>query len=229
MGRTRLQLVATEGSSSAAVAFVDLAGSSAIADLFGDAAALKIIDQFADLVRSAIEGQGEVVKWIGDEAMLSFPDATKALVALGRLIPSCRAVPEIPLTRTGIHLGPVMHRNGDIFGSTVNIASRIAALASAGHVLASQPVAEIAGALGISSRELGAVGLRSVAEPVTLHTLDLSEEVDPVWVDPVCKMLAPYAAFSRTDAGPWFCSDRCREAFRASPATYLAASASVPG
>lgn len=68
-------MVSSTGSSPTTVAFVDLAGSSAIADLFGDAAALKIVDQFADIVRSAIEGQGEVVKWIGDEAMLSFPDA----------------------------------------------------------------------------------------------------------------------------------------------------------
>lgn len=92
-------------------------------------------------------------------------------MALGRLIPACREVPEIPLTRTGIHLGPVVHRDGDIFGSTVNIASRIVAIAGAGQVLASQPIAEVAETLGMSARKLGAVGLRSVVEPVTLYTL----------------------------------------------------------
>jgi adenylate cyclase len=44
---------------------------------------------------------------------------------------------------------------------------------------------------------------------------------DPVWIDPVCKMHAPYAAYRRADSdGPWFCSQRCEEAYRRSPRTY---------
>jgi len=215
-----LQIASSIPSSSAVVAFVDLAGSSAIADLFGDRAAIEVLERFEVLVRSSVKDHGEVVKWIGDEAMLTFADAERALFAMGQLIPACRAVPEIPLTRAGIHFGPVIGRNGDLFGSTVNVASRIVAMAGAGEVLASKPVADAAEGLGIAARSLGPAKLRSVAEPVHLFSLELAETVDPVWIDPVCKMLAPYAAFSRSPTGPWFCSAQCEEAFRRSPETY---------
>ena len=48
-------------------------------------------------------------------------------------------------------------------------------------------------------------------------------EIPETHVDPVCKMLAPYAAYRRTaPTEPWFCSERCAEAYRRSPDIYPA-------
>ena len=128
----------------ATVAFVDLAGFSAITDVYGDASAIAVLGRFEELVRQALAGVAPPIKWMGDEAMFGFPDPATALQVLGRLLPACRSEPRIPLTRTGIHHGPVLRRSNDLFGSTVNIAARIAALASPGQLLASRPVADIA-------------------------------------------------------------------------------------
>ena len=132
----------------ATVAFVDLAGFSAITDVYGDASAIAVLGRFEELVREALGGLGPPIKWIGDEAMFGFPDPATALQVLGRLLPACRSEPRIPLTRTGLNHGPVLRRSNDLFGSTVNIAARIAAFASPGQLLATQPVANIADSIG---------------------------------------------------------------------------------
>jgi adenylate cyclase len=205
----------------ATVAFVDLAGFSAITDVYGDASAIAVLGRFEDLVRHALGGLGPPIKWIGDEAMFGFPDPATALQVLGRLLPACRSEPRIPLTRTGLNHGPVLRRASDLFGSTVNVAARIAALASPGELLATRPVADVAAASGIVVRDIGEVALRSIADPVPLFAIELAPAFDPAWIDPVCKMHAPFAAYRRTTpTGPWFCSDRCAEAYRRSPEAY---------
>jgi adenylate cyclase len=205
----------------ATVAFVDLAGFSAITDVYGDTSAIAVLGRFEELVRQALGGLGAPIKWIGDEAMFGFPDPATALQVLGRLLPACRAEPRIPLTRTALNHGPVLRRANDLFGSTVNIAARIAALAAPGQLLATRPVADVATASGIVARDIGKVALRSIADHVPLYAIELAPAFDPAWIDPVCKMHAPYAAYRRAvPTGPWFCSERCAEAYRRSPQTY---------
>src|SRR5438477_818216 len=193
----------------ATVAFVDLAGFSAITDVYGDASAIAVLERFEELVRQALGGLGPPIKWIGDEAMFGFPDPATALQVLGRLLPACRSEPRIPLTRTGLNHGPVLRRSSDLFGSTVNIAARIAAIASPGQMLATKQVANIAVASGIVARDMGTVALRSIADRVPLYSIGFAPTFDPAWIDPVCKMLAPYAAYRRTKPrGRWFRSER---------------------
>jgi adenylate cyclase len=205
----------------ATVAFIDLAGFSAIADVYGDAAAIDVLEIFEGMVVEALSGFGPPIKWIGDEAMLSFPEPEIAIQVLGKLLQQCRKEPRLPLTRAGINHGPVIRRAGDLFGSTVNIAARIAALASPGQLLATQSIADLAAAKGIGVRDLGKVALRSVAKEVSLYEVELAPSPDQAWIDPVCKMHAPYEYYRRAaPEGPWFCSPRCEEAYRKSPQTY---------
>ena len=208
-------------SASATVAFVDLAGFTAIAEVYGDASAIAMLEIFERMVRETLAGYEPPIKWIGDEAMLSFPEPGVAIQALGALLQSCRKEPRLPLTRVGLNHGPVIRRGSDLFGSTVNIAARVAALASAGQLLATEPIAEAAIARGIRVRDLGKVALRSVAGEVPLYEIELAPAPDPAWIDPVCKMHAPYASYQRAEReGPWFCSPACEEAYRKSPQTY---------
>ena len=205
----------------ASVAFVDLSGFSALTDVHGDASAIRVLERFEELVREALEGVGPPIKWIGDEAMFGFPDPATALRVLGHLLPACRAEPRIPLTRTGINHGPVLRRGNDLFGTTVNIAARIAAFASPGQMLATEPVATFATASGIVARDIGGVALRSIAGHVPLFSIELAPVSDPAWICPVCKMHAPFEAYLKaTPTGPWFCSERCGEAYGRSPQTY---------
>ena len=219
--RTNTSADGTFESAVATVAFVDLAGFSAIADVYGDASAIAILGYFEELVHVALDGLGPPIKWMGDEAMFGFPDPATALQVLGRLLPACRSEPRIPLTRSGLNHGSLLRRGNDLFGSTVNIAARIAALASPGQILSTQPVAKIAAASGIVVQDIGNVALRSIAEDVPLYSIELAPAPDPNWIDPVCKMHAPYSAYRKTTpTEPWFCSARCAEAYSRAPAVY---------
>lgn len=213
----------------ATVAFVDLAGFSALTDVHGDAAAIRVLTRFEAFVDDALGGHGPPIKWIGDEAMFGFPDPATALEVLGRLLPACRSEPAIPLTRTGLNHGPVLRRANDLFGSTVNVAARITAKAAPGQLLATQPVANVAAESGIVAKPLGQVRLRSIAGRLPLYSIELAPASDPLWICPVCKMHAPFEAYRRTElTGPWFCSTRCAEAYRQSPDTYQAGSNPSP-
>lgn len=205
----------------ATVAFVDLAGFSAISDVYGDAAALDVLEIFEGMIRDALRGHDPPIKWIGDEVMLSFPGPDAALQALGNLLQACRKEPRLPLTRAGLNHGRVIRRASDLFGSTINVAARITALASPGQLLATKPIAGAAAASGILVRDLGPVSLRSVAGEVPLYEIELAPSADPAWIDPVCKMIAPYSSYQRAaPEGPWFCSPLCEAAYRRSPETY---------
>jgi YHS domain-containing protein len=118
----------------------------------------------------------------------------------------------------------IMSRNKPGGTDADAIAARIAAFASPGQLLATQPVADIAAASGVVTRNIGKVALRSIADSVSLHSIEFAPAFDPGWIDPVCKMLAPYAAYRRTTpTEPWFCSSRCTEAYRRSPEIYASA------
>lgn len=205
----------------ATVAFIDLAGFSAITGVFGDHAAVAMLQHFEGLVAEALKLHAPPIKWIGDEVMLSFPDPKTAIRALGLLLPACRKDARLPLTRTSLHHGPVVQRGGDLFGSTVNIAARIAALAKPGQLIATRPVAEAAVQEGITITDIGETSLRSFPDTMHLYEISLSQTADPAWIDPVCKMHAPYESYQRAaPSGPWFCSKQCEEAFLRSPETY---------
>ena len=222
----------------ATIAFIDLAGFSSITNVYGDDSAIAMLEIFEGMVRDAVEGHAPPIKWIGDEVMLSFPEPKLAIGALGRLLTSCRQDARLPLTRTAVHHGPVVRRAGDLFGSTVNIAARVAALAGPGQLLATQVVAEVAAAEGIAVKDLGRVPIRSLPDELPLYEIHVAPTPDPAWIDPVCKMHAPFATYRRVaPSGPWFCSPRCADAYARSPRTYPlarptqagAANDSVPG
>lgn len=102
--------------------FVDIAGYTALTDTHGERAAADLVDDFAALVRTALDPLGQLQSLIGDCAFLVFADpvvATKALSALHALVADRR---NFPVVRTGLHHGPALCRGDRHFGSTVNIA-----------------------------------------------------------------------------------------------------------
>jgi adenylate cyclase len=110
---------------------------------------------------------------------------------------------------------------GRVPQSAAGIAARIAALASPGQLLATQSIANAAAAKGILVRGLGKVALRSVVGEIPLYEIELAPSPDPAWIDPVCKMHAPYASYRRAvPEGLWFCSPRCEDAYRKSPQAF---------
>ena len=81
------------------------------------------------------------------------------------------AAPEagLPPMHIGIHAGPVIFQDGDVYGRTVNLASRIASHATAGQVIASEETIRWCELPGIRFESVGPVPLKGLAEPTELY------------------------------------------------------------
>lgn len=130
------------------VLFADVSGSTRLYETVGDAAAHAAIDLcvklFAALTR---QHGGRVIKTIGDEIMAIFPEANiagRAAVDIQLGMQGMAPVDKVRLgVRIGMHHGPVVERDGDVFGDTVNLAARLTEMASRGQIITSLETAEL--------------------------------------------------------------------------------------
>jgi len=109
-----------------------------------------------------------IVKTIGDAVMLMSPDPGP-LVATGlALVEATDAQAEdFPQVRVGLAHGPALARGGDLFGRSVNLASRVTGVARAGSVLATREVRDAAREDFAWSRA-GMRRIKGLPEPVPL-------------------------------------------------------------
>jgi adenylate cyclase len=146
-----------------AIAFADLAGYTRLTETHGDDAAAGSSATFARLAEEvAARHRGRVVKLLGDGVMLHFaavPDALRASLDLVDAV----AVSPIPSAHIGVHGGPLIHRDGDYYGRTVNIAARLSAEAGPDEVLTTVEAAEfVAASTGFRFRPRGEARLKGI-------------------------------------------------------------------
>ena len=108
-----------------------------------------------------------MVKLLGDGALLWFPDPILGVEAALDLVRTMSGEGALA-AHAGIHAGPVIERDLDVFGRTVNLASRIADVAQPGEVLATRAVVEAVGDGPYRSELLEDANLKGIQEPVSL-------------------------------------------------------------
>jgi class 3 adenylate cyclase len=127
-----------------AIMFTDIEGSTAMAGRLGDRPWLDLLRRHNTTVRESVAAHGGIeVKSVGDGFMVAFDDPKVALAcatSIQRTIST--AMPEIKI-RIGIHTGRAIREEGDFFGTTVNLASRIANEARGGEILVSPSMSEL--------------------------------------------------------------------------------------
>ena len=159
------------------VLFADVTGSTRLYEQAGDAKAVEAIARCIEALRSASEAcGGRVVKTIGDEVMALFPSADAAADAAARMhiaVETLDAVAGQKLAvRVGFHAGPVVQHNDDVFGDTVNLASRLVQQAVRGQVLTSDDTVKLlTPALQNSMRRLYSIQVKGKSEEVALCEL----------------------------------------------------------
>jgi adenylate cyclase len=129
-----------------AIAFADLADSTRLFRELGDAAARDLTQVFYGRVAAALPPhRGRIVKTMGDGVMCAFPDADRAALAMSALHVDFTAnpEPEQPLrVHSGISVGSVIVEGADMFGTIVNVAAYLAAIARTNQILATQAVVD---------------------------------------------------------------------------------------
>lgn len=152
-----------------AMCFLDITGYTRLTQEHGDAAAAQLAEQLGRIVRRAsVKHGGRAVKWLGDGVMLHFPNPGNGVVAALEMIDGV-AEAGLPPAHVGLHAGPVIFQEGDYYGQTVNVASRIAEYARPGEVIVSQAVVEASTGATVVFRDVGPVELKGVSGSMRLH------------------------------------------------------------
>lgn len=152
-----------------AICFVDLTGYTRLTEERGDEAAAQVAGQLVALVNDISRRRGgRPVRWLGDGGMFYFREPLTAVVAGLDLVERGPAV-DLPPAHVGIHTGPVISQDGDVYGRTVNLAARIASYAHAGQVVVSQETVQCSDDPQVWFDPLGAVELKGVAKPLLLY------------------------------------------------------------
>jgi class 3 adenylate cyclase len=152
-----------------AMCFLDITGYTRLTTERGDAAAAHIAERLSRMVRrTSTEHGGRAVKWLGDGVMLFFPDPGPGVVAALEMVEGVVAA-GLPPAHVGLHAGPVLLQQGDYYGQTVNMASRIGEYARPGEVLVSQTVVDLCRDVAVAFRPIGPVEFKGTLEPIDLH------------------------------------------------------------
>ena len=151
-----------------AIVFVDLSSFTRLTRERGDesaVAAATSLQRLADA--AATRNGGRLVKLLGDGAMLQLPDPTVGVEAALELVESMHGEGALS-SHAGVHAGPVIQRDLDVFGQTVNLASRIADVAAPGEVLASEAVTGATGDAAFGFERIDDADLKGLPGPVPL-------------------------------------------------------------
>jgi adenylate cyclase len=146
--------------------FIDLTGFTRYTEEEGDIEALDVVETFVATVETTLPRDATIVKTIGDEVMIVSPDpASLTEWAVNFLF----RFEQRPQPRVGIHYGDAVYRDGDYFGSQVNLVHRVVNRALAGEVLVTDAVC-VASAAGdrLQFEPIGAVSLKGFPTPTEL-------------------------------------------------------------
>jgi class 3 adenylate cyclase len=126
-----------------AVLFADLDGSTRLYERLGDEPAQRLVAGCLAAMADRVERHGgRVIKTLGDGVMSTFPTANQAADAAIAIVLEVREHDDLHGgslgAHVGFHLGRVLCERGDVFGDTVNLASRLVSLATAGEILATR-------------------------------------------------------------------------------------------
>ena len=149
--------------------FIDLTGFTRYTEEEGDIEALDVVENFVVNVESTLPREATIVKTIGDEVMVVSPDPA-SLTAWA--VDFLSRFPQRPQPRVGIHYGDAVYRDGDYFGSQVNLVHRVVNRALAGEVLVTDSVCgAISASESLRFEPIGEVRLKGFPTPTSLFVV----------------------------------------------------------
>ena len=156
-----------------AVLFADISGSTSLYEKLGNEQALRMVNAcLGGMIAVLGKHGGGVVKTIGDEIVARFDSADQALQAASAMQVALRvqaeSAPQLAV-KIGFSFGPVIEQDQDIFGDTVNLASRIAGMANPGQILTThQTVDALAPFLRSTCRKLYTTNVKGKVEKISV-------------------------------------------------------------
>ena len=207
----------------ATIAFVDIVQFTSLTDVHGDRVAADAATALEQMARQQDDADARLIKATGDGVLMEF---SAPLVALRQVAMIVEGVHDLGLeARAGVDHGVVIVRQQDVFGRTVNLAARLAAVADPGAIAMTRSVALVAGEVGLSVAPLGPVAVRGLRDRIEVFVVDPCAH-DGRWLrDPVCGMRLSAEDAVRIggcrDGAVGFCSERCADIYTAQPEAFV--------
>jgi class 3 adenylate cyclase len=153
------------------VLFTDLVGHTEMMSRLGDERGRAVLREHESITRNVLKQHGGTeVKTMGDGFMASFGSVTKAVecaIALQRAFAEREGEPLA--VRVGLNAGEPIEEDGDLFGATVILASRIAAKADGGEILVADTVRGLCSGKGFLFADRGEFVAKGIEEPVRVY------------------------------------------------------------
>jgi len=164
-----------------AIMFTDMVGYTALSQS-NEPLALRLLGKHRELVRPALaKHRGREIKTIGDAFLVEFDsalDAVNCAVEVQEAIRSYNAgtIDKVAI-RVGIHVGDVVHQQGDVYGDAVNIASRIEPLAVGGGIcISEQTYDQVRNKVPFRLVKMDSRELKNVSIPIDVYKVELPWE-----------------------------------------------------
>ncbi|MCH8050998.1 MAG: adenylate/guanylate cyclase domain-containing protein [Chloroflexi bacterium] len=162
---------AERGGAVATVLFTDIVGHTEMMSRLGDEKGRDVLREHERITRDLLAANGgKEVKTMGDGFMASFTSVTKAVacaIALQKAFAERNEGADEPLhIRIGLNAGEPIEEDGDLFGATVILASRLAAKAAGGEILVSDVVRGLCSGKGFLFSDRGEFVAKGFEEPV---------------------------------------------------------------
>jgi class 3 adenylate cyclase len=168
--RTESWDVVAQGGIRVAIGFADLCGYTGLSQRLRLDELSQLLTRFEEIATEIVQDHGgRVVKFIGDAVMWVTVDAVTTVAIADDLVTAAES--RDLNARAGVAAGAALALDGDYFGPVVNMAARLADLATAGDILASPEVADILGDRRVST-PIGERTLRGFTHPVLVWRLD---------------------------------------------------------
>jgi adenylate cyclase len=166
------------------VLFADVSGSTKLYETAGDAVAHAAIEKCVSIMRDkTVNAKGRVIKTIGDEVMSAFATADQAADAAIEMQSAITEMPPVGNTQIGIRVGfnhgPVVERDGDVFGDAVNLAARLAGVATKGQIItARDTVMLMSPMLKAATRAITTIQVKGKAQEIQVYELIWQQSED---------------------------------------------------
>ena len=163
------------------VLFTDLVGHTEMMSRLGDERGRDVLRGHEQITRDVLKDHaGSEIKTMGDGFMASFGSVTRAMdcaIALQRAFAEHNSGSSEPLqVRVGLNAGEPIEEDGDLFGSTVIMASRIAAKAGAGEILIPEPLRHLLTGKSYVYADRGETMLKGFEDAVRLFEVRWRED-----------------------------------------------------
>jgi class 3 adenylate cyclase/YHS domain-containing protein len=207
-----------------AILMADLTGYTAMTDVHGGASAAKVVHKYMQLVDQSLFGSTQVVQRIGDQVVMMSDEPLDIIITAKKLLGRTHEHHFLSV-HIGIHYGSILIENGNFFGSTINIASRIMNLANRSQVLCSSAyVNKLPADADVKFVPFGRHKLKNVLKEIEIFELS-NFQSNLFYTDPVCHMLIDPGKENHITTYHnqtfHFCSSHCLTIFNSSPEAFV--------